>query len=328
MRGWVGDLRADPISALLAVDDAALTCSVRHDLLGEICDPRAVWRLPGATRMLRVQREDGSWRYPVGKRELRSRQGYDQLATYEALLPLVEQYHLDGRHPAIRKAADFLLGFQTAEGDLRGIYGSQYTPNYTAAILEVLIDAGCSEDPRVEAGLRWLLSIRQDDGGWAIPFRTLTTPGAETFKRVIGLPSALQPDRSKPFSHLITGIVLRAFASHSRFRRLPEARAAAELLATRFFMPDRYPDRHDAEYWHKLRYPFRWTDVLSALDSITLLGISVENDDVAAALTWLEAQQRPDGLWHSAYEKAHDRRIHEWVSFAAARVVRRALGNQ
>jgi hypothetical protein len=325
VRGWVAELHVDPIPTLLGVDDAALAWSIHRDLLDEPSDPRPLWRLPMPARMLRGQREDGSWRYPVGKQEPRPRHGYDQLATYEALLTLVDQYHLDGRHPAIRKAADFLLGCQTEEGDIRGIYWNQYTPNYTAAILAVLIEAGCSDDPRVDAGLRWLLSIRQDDGGWALPFRTLGTSGAESFRRVMPLSRALQPDRTKPFSHLITGIVLRAFASHPHYRALPDTRVAAELLATRFFKPDRYPDRHAAEYWSKLRYPFRWTDVLSALDSVTLVGISIENDDVADGLSWLEAQQGPDGLWHSAYEKARDRRIHEWVTFAAARVIRRAV---
>ncbi len=325
MRGWAGWLTVDPVPALLAVDDAALTWSIHRDLLDETLDPKPLWQLPVPARMLRGQRADGSWRYPVGRQEPRPRHGYDQLATYEALLTLVEQYHLDGRHPAISRAADFLLGCQTEEGDIRGIYWHQYTPNYTAAILAILIEAGCSDDPRVDAGLRWLLSIRQDDGGWALPFRTLGTSAAESFKRVMPLVSALQPDRTKPFSHLITGIVLRAFASHPRYRALPETRAAAELLATRFFKPDRYPDRHDADYWYKLRYPFRWTDLLSALDSLTLLGIGIENDDVADGLSWLEAQQEPDGLWRSSYEKARDRRIHEWVTFAAARVLRRAL---
>jgi hypothetical protein len=78
---------------------------------------------------------------------------------------LVSQFRLDARHPALGRAADDLLGFQTAEGDVRGIYANQYTPNYTAAILAVLIDAGYAQDPRVDAGMRWLLSMRQDGGG-------------------------------------------------------------------------------------------------------------------------------------------------------------------
>ena len=41
----------------------------------------------------------------------------------------------------------------------------------------------------------------------------------------------IQPDRSKAFSHLITGIVLRAFAAHRRYRA---TREAGELLKSLF----------------------------------------------------------------------------------------------
>ena len=79
-----------------------------------------------------------------------------------------------------------------------------------AAITELLITAGYRGTPQVENTMRWLLSMRQHDGGWAIPTRTLGLPlsvmstGSETF----------EPDPARPSSHLITGIVLRAFAAH------------------------------------------------------------------------------------------------------------------
>jgi len=40
----------------------------------------------------------------------------------------------------------------------------------------------------------------------------------------------LQPDKTKPFSHLVTGVVLRAFAAHPMYRQLDEAKAALESL--------------------------------------------------------------------------------------------------
>jgi len=155
---------------------------------------------------------------------------YDQLATYEPLLVLVAQHRLDARHSGLARAAHFLLGFQTDKGDLRGVYASQYTPNYTVAILAVLIEAGCTDDPRIDAGMRWLLSMRQDDGGWTIPHRTLHTPQTRSSDRVMQLPHPLAPARSRPFSHLVTGIVVRAFAAHPRHRTLPETHAACALL--------------------------------------------------------------------------------------------------
>jgi hypothetical protein len=90
MSRWVDRLRVDPLPVLLAADDAAVAWRTRHDLLAEGGDPRSLWTLPEVTAALRRQRADGSWRY--GRRAARRETEYDQLATYEALLPLVEKH--------------------------------------------------------------------------------------------------------------------------------------------------------------------------------------------------------------------------------------------
>jgi hypothetical protein len=86
---------------------------------------------------------------------------------------LVEQYGLDRRHRGIRRAAQFVFGCQTADGDIRGIYGTQLSPTYTAGLLELLVKAGFGNTPAARRAFRWLPSVRQDDGGWAIPMRTV-----------------------------------------------------------------------------------------------------------------------------------------------------------
>ena len=58
--------------------------------------------------------------------------------------------------------------------------------------------------------MRWLLSMRQDDGGWAIPTRT---PGL-SLNVMLTARETFEPDRSRPSSHLVTGFVLRALAAH------------------------------------------------------------------------------------------------------------------
>ena len=232
------------------------------------------------------------------------------------------------RHSGLARAAQFLLGFQTDKGDLHGVYASQYTPNYTVAILAVLIEAGCTDDPRIDAGMRWLLSMRQDDGGWTIPHRTLHTPQTRSSDSVMQLPHPLAPARSRPFSHLVTGIVVRAFAAHPRHRTLPRDTRRLRATATRFFQPDRYPDRRAASYWEKLRYPFRWTDIVSALDAITLVGARHDEPALAGALAWLTDRQSATSSGAPATKKAHDPHIHEWVSFAIARVFRRIHDGQ
>jgi hypothetical protein len=97
--------------------------------------------------------------------------------------------------------------------------------------MELLIKAGYGDDPRIERAFRWLLSIRQTDGGWTIPF--LTT--GMSWDEGVRAPAPIPPDRSKPFSHLATGAVLRAFADHPAWRQSPAAIQAGALLATRLF---------------------------------------------------------------------------------------------
>lgn len=321
MEGWRRQLRFDPLPQLLSSENEALLYFARRDLSGEEGGPiETLWQLPHVAKINSKQQEDGSWRHPGGKEHVRSERNYNQLETYRVLGQLVEKYGLTGKHSAIRRAADFLFTCQTEEGDFRGIYQNQYTPNYTAAIMELLIKAGYGEDPRIERGFSWLLSIRQSDGGWTIPFRTIGAKGSGTLLQAVRNPEPIKPDRSKPFSHCITGVVLRAFAAHQKYRKTKEAKVAGELLKSRFFQPDRYPDRRAASFWTKIAYPFRFTDILSSLDSLSLLGFSRDDSQIEKALDWLTTKQEESGLWRSSYEKAKDREIHLWVSLAVCRV--------
>ena len=208
-------MRYDAIGSLLATGDPVLAWAVGHDLFDEPLEPQTLWELPPVLQSLRRQRADGSWAYHGGASRVRSNENYEQLATYQQLLNLISKYRLDRRHPAVLCAVDFLLGFQTGEGDIRGLYGSQYTPNYTGDMLGLMIAAGYQDDWRVLRGIDWLVSMRQDDGGWALPLRTVPAqPGG--FTRVMRLDDPIQPDRSRPSSHLVTGITLRALAAHPR----------------------------------------------------------------------------------------------------------------
>jgi hypothetical protein len=113
-------LKVDPLPVLQASDNEALLYFVRHDLLGEEVGPvEALWELPQVVKILRKQREDGSWKYPGGKPDLRTQENYNQIQTYKMLMDLVEKYGLTRDHPAIERAASFLFTFQTEEGDLR-----------------------------------------------------------------------------------------------------------------------------------------------------------------------------------------------------------------
>jgi len=326
MEDWRTQVAVDTLALLLDSGNEAIENFTYRDLLDEEKGPvESLWELPQPVKMLRRQRDDGSWKYPGGKRDIRSQRDYDQLQTYKVLMDLVAKFEFNREHPAIQRAAEFLFGFQTEQGDLRGIYREQYSPNYTAGITELLVKAGYEDDRRIEKVFSWLLDMRQDDGGWAVPMRTGVPKGTSTIKEAFWVEKPIQPDRSKPFSHWCTGIVLRAFAAHQDYRHAPEALAAGNLLKSRFFKADPYPDRKAAYFWEKIRYPFWWTDILSALDSLWWLGFSREDEDIQKGLHWLIANQEESGLWKARYLSGGDKDIHLWTTLHVCRVLRRYL---
>lgn len=231
-RSWVEALQFDPVPPLLASTNAAVSLLARRDLLGDSVDAvDAPWQSPDVTHLVQRQLPSGAWRYPNPRRALRSVDQYNLLETYRVLGELVEKHGLDRRHPAIRRASLYVLRHQSADGDIRGIYGTQYSPNYTAGFLELLTKAGLASRPQVQRGYRWLLSVRQNDGGWAIPLRT----AGHNFRPATRQARTIQPIRDQPSSHLVTGVVLRALVVHPRYRRAPAAHTAGAPLVSRVF---------------------------------------------------------------------------------------------
>jgi len=332
-RTWATNLPINPLPTLLASDNPAIRYFARRDLLRE--DPGPVdtlWDLAAAQRTLKKQQEDGSWRYPGRNRQIYTETNYALLETFRQLGFLIEKFALDRRHPAMEKAASYLFTCQSIEGDIRGILGTQYMPYYHGAILELLIKAGYADDARVERGLDWLLSVRQEDGGWIVPVQAV--PPKEKTRELWSAPP-VPPDRSRPFSHLATGMALRPFAVRPDYRRRNAVALAARRLKSRFFQPDKYNDRKAAAYWLKFQYPFWWTNLLTALDTLSLLGYGPDDEDVKRGLDWFVDNQQDDGLWLTSYEQAKrvvpsekEREARLWVGLAVARVFVRLQGNR
>ncbi len=321
MDDWLKKLRYNPLPSLNHTDNKAILFFVRRDLLSENDIPvQELWNLPVVTKILSKQLDNGAWKYPNPKANIRSKGNYNQLETYRILGYLVEKYGFTREQLAIRRAAEFMFSFQTGEGDFRGIYGNQYTPNYSAGIMEILIKAGYGNDTRIEKGFRWLLSIRQNDGGWAIPLRTV---GAKLdIEALHG--DTIKPDLSKPFSYMVTGVVLRAFAAHEKYRKSKESKVAGKLLMARFFKSDNYPDRSDSSYWSKFTFPFWFTDLLSALDSLSLLEFTREEPEINRALEWFINKQKENGLWElKLLKEKSDKDLNLWIALVICRILKR-----
>jgi squalene cyclase len=286
----------------------------------------SLWELPEPAKLVRKQQEDGAWKYPGKGINPENGENYYLLETYRSLRVLVEQYGFTSAHPAIEKAADFVFSCQTADGDIRGILGSQTMPYYHGAILELLVKAGLEDDPHVIAGLDWLLAVRQDDGGWLIPAMAVPpkerTPAFWRGKTVLA-------DPSLPHAHLATGMAIRAFAAHPDYHQRPEVIRSGEALKERFLQADKYNDRKAVSYWLKFQFPFWWANLLTALDSLGRLGFYREDEDIARGLAWFVENQEVDGLWPIGYGSSkHTPAARHWVGLAACRMLKRFYGGQ
>ncbi len=321
MANWKSIFTYDPITPLVSSDNQAVAFYAKRDLQDKVdMDKTSLWDLPVARKIVRKQNSDGSWTYPGGKPEVRSVENYNQIETFRNLGYLVESYGFDNTSEVITGAADFLFRFQTKQGDIRGILGNQYSPYYTAAILELLIKAGYTEDTRVERAFKWLGEMRQNDGGWAIPLRTRN----ESLTVISMAAKTIEPDRTKPFSHMVTGIILRAYAAHPKYRKAPVAINAGKLLLNALFKKDNYTDRGSADYWLRFTYPFWFTDLISALDSLSRLGFKNTEPQIERALVWLLSNQEEDGLWRlKTLKNKSTYQTELWLSLAVCRVVRR-----
>jgi hypothetical protein len=311
-------LSRDAISWLLSANDLAITTFVQRDLLGERADVQTLWDLAEPRRIVGRQQPNGAWLYPTKKPAYLN---YDLYETFTTLGVLGAKYGFDRRHPAVERAVRYVLSCQTAAGDFRGIYGNQPAHTYTPALMEVLIEAGYGNDPAIERAFQWLLDTRQDDGGWALAARTRGTRLWRDWDELTSGPE-LAADRSQPFSHLVTGMVLRALAAHPRYRKRSEARLAGRLLKSRLFKPDKYADRKGKEYWTKFTYPFHFTDILTALDSLGRIGFSARDPDIAPAVAWFQKEQRRDGSFALQMCRGiGDRRLPYWLGLAICRAL-------
>jgi hypothetical protein len=303
------------IKTLLDSGNKAIITFTKEDLLGEEVNIEQLWTLPLVKKILKKQQPNGSWIYPNKKAILRSPTNYNQYQTYKTVAELVEFYGLTTKHEAIRKAAHYLFSFQTKEGEFRGMYGNQHSPNYSASITEFLIKAGY-KGIRIKESLNWLLKMRQDDGGWAIPLRTRNEKLEALNKKI-----TIDPDKTQPFSHLITGIVLRPFSLMSEYRK--KVKDAGMLLADRVFTRDKYSDRRGSEYWTKFTFPYHWTDILSTIDTLTLLGIQ-NHPKINAIKQWFKKHKQENGTYKvNVMAGAKYKDVKYWITLQYLKVLKR-----
>ena len=335
LKKWPSQFKYDPIKSLLQSGNAAIRYFTERDLLDNNAGPiETIWNLPDVQKILKKQKPDGSWN--LGKKEINPGQHYRLTETWKQLRFLIDQYEMNKSHNAIQKACEYIFSCQSREGDIRGILANQYAPYYTGAILYLLIKAGYRNDKRVDKGIRWLLDMRQNDGGWVIG-----SPGmiSRTWKEICVLTSKWTPgpkkdfDKSKPFSAAGTGMAIRALAVHPEYRHSEEAKRAALLLKSKFLKKDNWSWYQHPDNWIRFQFPYWWNHLVSALDMVSLIGISKEDPDVQTALQWFIEHQEKSGLWKLSYSKIHKVSKKEkssetrlWITLCICRIFKRLVG--
>ncbi|MHB8806108.1 MAG: prenyltransferase/squalene oxidase repeat-containing protein [Anaerolineaceae bacterium] len=318
---WREYFRTDPLPVLLTACDPGLVFLIERDLLEqEREDITNIWSCKPAERILNSQTPNGSWRYKGNRPGEEFGENYELVETWKMLRLLIGKYSFNREHPAISRAAEFIFSCQSAEGDIRGFLSNQYAPYYTGALLELLIKAGYSSDERVIHGLDWLLSMRQEDGGWIIPLNMFKL----SYYYEVAFKAPIPPNRDLPSSHMTTGMVLRAFCAHPRYREKAAVLQAGELLANRLFAKDTFTFRQAVDYWFKLQYPYWWTNLLSAMDSLAALNYKAYDPRIRVGLEWFRENQHFSGTWTNSYE-GKDPDADGWISYAVCRMAKSFL---
>jgi hypothetical protein len=117
-------------------------------------------------------------------------------------------------------------------------------------------------------------------------------------------------------------MALRPFTLHPAYCEHPAAREAADWLKGRFFKPDSYYNRQAPAYWVKYQYPFWWTNLLTALDSLGRMRYYADEPQIEKGLAWFRENQARDGLWPTGYGSGRKaERTRCWVGLAVCRML-------
>jgi prenyltransferase beta subunit len=336
MKNWLSNLKYDPSVPLLSSQNKPIEYFTKRDIINEKVKPiKYIWNLPEVEKILKKQQKNGSWKI-TKKYNPNIGVKYELLETWRNCRFLIEQYEFTNKHTSIQNAADFIFSCQTDEGDIRGILANQYTPYYTGAIISLLNKAGYTDDPRIEKGLKWLLKMRQNDGGWVIGSPGLVGLIHLPKKEIYALTSQKNYetvkvfDRTKPFSAAGTGMVIRAFATHPNYKKTDYAVKAGNLLKSKLFKKDNWSSYQHPDNWIRFQYPFWWTNILSALDSLTQIGFTLKDSDIKKAAEWLIENQQKNGLWKVSYSKIHkateNKKTYEsqlWITLTACKILKK-----
>lgn len=217
-----------------------------------------------AADQLSEQLPDGSW---VSGENL---YGPKYVATNWRLLVLAD-LGLDKKDPRMSRACKLYMNHMSKKDGGFGSYRGE-TSHFcvTGNAARALIQAGYSDDPRVQSALRWLVKEQKEDGGWHCWAKQGTLDCWEALGAFAVLP------RQK----------------WSRSIKRSVERGAGFYLNRRLHRQGR-----KYEPWFRLHYPVHYYyDLLVGLDILSSLGYG-KDERLRPALRFLEGRRRDDGTW-------------------------------
>src|SRR3569623_2054288 len=235
-------LAREPIPALLREGPPSLSARVRRELIDDDEAPRGTEVLAYADvkAFLKKQSKKGDFPAKPLEKGLGSEKFASVVATVRARERMAER-GLDAQEDAVAQAAEFVLATQGKDGGIAALASGETKTDraklpavhFQGWAVAALCRVGLDSEARVQEGFQFLVQWRQAAGGWAW--------------------RGVRSDSSARLSSLLnTGMAWRAVAASPSRRSSRVARRAAELLATRFLQPDRYPDRKAPTSWEQL----------------------------------------------------------------------------
>lgn len=220
---------------------------------------------------------------------------------------------LPAAHPALRRAADWLIDNQIFKPGDWSIYNPDLEPGGWAfefandwypdvddsAVILMVLKRIASRDPRrtdraVAAGINWTLGMQSGNGGWG----AFDTDNDREFLNRI--PFADMEAMIDPPTEDLTGRLLELMGTYGHDLRFARARRAHDFILR--------TQRADGSWWGRWGVNFIY-GTWSVLAGLRAIGDDPGAPHVRRAVTWLKAHQNPDGGWGETIASYDDERL-------------------
>ncbi len=282
---WVHVLPVNPVPGLLRGAPAGVLLRLLA-LLGEkghrgMMDARRQLQRvaalsPEVTRILKRQREDGTWPTETPPQQEGAGGQLILLGLLENLRALAD---LGGHRgwPMVARGLRAMLAFQHEDGRFPLPY------HHHACIGRLLVDLGLGQNPAIHRAAHWIEQRQREDGGWLHP-------------QMAGR------RRHPPSCIWTTAEVLAFIGKYPTLRVKERLTEAGEFLLEHALQPNTTSLLTEAEAWNRLEVGSKGAGLfhggtLKVLDGLTLAGFNPSHSVFKKLYVWLLQQQQENGLF-------------------------------